>query len=236
VYRLFGEPAPVFDAQATIASAATTNIGSTTSVNISITGTTTITSFGTATAGTYRQGSFAGSLTLTYNATSLILPGGVTITTKAGDTFGAISLGAGNWLVLWYVRAAIADTRADLQGTGLNNGEVGFRGIPINSQSGSYSLVASDAGGCIYHPSGAAAATYTIPANSSVAYAVGTTIMIDNDHGASGAVTIAITTDTLELVGSAGSTGTRTLAIGGRATILKVTATKWRISGSAELT
>lgn len=108
-------------------------------------------------------------------------------------------------------------------------------GIAINSESANYTLVLGDANGCIYHPSAdTTPRTWTIPANSSVAFPIGTTITFDNDDGA-GAITIAITTDTLVLVGTAGSTGSRTLAEGGRAVALKVTATRWRISGSAEL-
>lgn len=114
--------------------------------------------------------------------------------------------------------------------------EIGYLGMPLNSQSTAYTLVLADAGKCIYHPSAdTTARTWTIPANASVAFPVGTSIMIDNDDGA-GALTIAITTDTLVLVGTAGSTGSRTLAEGGRAFLYKVTSTRWRISGSAELT
>lgn len=113
---------------------------------------------------------------------------------------------------------------------------VGFRGIPINSQSAAYTAVLADAGKCIYHPSAdTTARTFTIPANASVAYPVGTVLMFENDISA-GALTIAITTDTMVLVGAAGSTGSRTLAAGGRASAVKVTSTRWRISGTAELT
>jgi hypothetical protein len=44
-------------------------------------------------------------------------------------------------------------------------------------------------------------------------------------------VTIAITTDTMTLMG-AGTTGSRTLAENGIATALKITATTWVISGT----
>lgn len=88
-----------------LASAATTDLGAQTSDNLRITGTTTITSFGTAANGVTRNLRFAAVLTLTHNATSLILPGGANITTAAGDTATAKSLGSGNWVVVDYQRA-----------------------------------------------------------------------------------------------------------------------------------
>lgn len=90
---------------ASVASAGTVSLGSQSSQNITITGTTTITSFGTAAAGVLRTVKFAAALTLTYNATSLILPGGVNITTAANDTAVFQSLGSGNWICLSYTRA-----------------------------------------------------------------------------------------------------------------------------------
>lgn len=124
-----------------------------------------------------------------------------------------------------------AQAAALLQGDGLTADLAGFRGIPQNSQSSAYTLVAADAGKHIYHPAAdTTARTWTIPANGSVAFPIGTAITFDNDFGA-GAITIGITTDTLVLVGLAGSTGTRTLASGGQATAVKVAATRWRISG-----
>ena len=107
---------------------------------------------------------------------------------------------------------------------------VGFRNIPQNSQSAAYTLVLADAGKHIFHPSGDAnARTYTIPANSSVAYPIGTAITFINMT--SQVVTIAITTDTMYL-SSAGTTGSRSLAQYGSATAIKMTSTTWLISGS----
>ena len=107
---------------------------------------------------------------------------------------------------------------------------VGFRNIPQNSQSGAYTLVLADAGKHIFHPVGDNnARTFTIPANSSVAYPIGTAITFINMAVAN--VTIAITTDTLTL-SSAGTTGSRTLATNGSATCIKITSTSWLISGS----
>ena len=107
---------------------------------------------------------------------------------------------------------------------------VGFRNIPQNSQSAAYTLVLADSGKHIFHPvEDNNARTFTIPANSSVAYPVGTALTFINMAAA--AVSIAITTDTLTL-SSAGTTGTRSLAQFGSATCIKITATSWIISGS----
>jgi hypothetical protein len=107
---------------------------------------------------------------------------------------------------------------------------VGFLNIPQNSQSAAYTLVLADAGKHIFHPStDANARTFTIPANSSVAYPIGTAITFINMT--SQVVTIAITTDTMYL-SSAGTTGSRSLAQYGSATAIKMTSTTWLISGS----
>jgi hypothetical protein len=115
--------------------------------------------------------------------------------------------------------------------TGSSSSAIFYDTIPQNSQSAAYTLVLSDAEKHIYHPSAdTTARVWTIPANSSVAYPIGTAITFVNDTSA-GAITISITTDTLVLAG-AGTTGSRTLAASGIATALKVTSTRWIISGT----
>jgi hypothetical protein len=107
--------------------------------------------------------------------------------------------------------------------------DVGYRNIPQNAQTGNYTLTLADSGDHIYHAVGAGAATYTIPANGSVAFPIGTAVTFINMSTTS--ISIAITTDTMYL-SSAGTTGTRTLAQYGSATAIKVTSTTWLISGS----
>ena len=108
---------------------------------------------------------------------------------------------------------------------------VGFKNIPQNSKSAAYTLVLADAGKHILHPSAdTTARTFTIPANSSVAFPIGTAITFINQNSA-GVVTIAITSDTMRL-SPAGTTGSRTLAANGSATCIKITSTEWIISGS----
>lgn len=107
---------------------------------------------------------------------------------------------------------------------------VGFSHVPQNAQAGNYTLVIGDAGKHIYHASGDGAGdTYTIPANASVAFPIGTSITFVNMD--SNAVSIAITTDTMNLAGT-GTTGTRTLAQYGVATALKIGTTLWIINGT----
>ena len=78
--------ATIFGAQLTIAASTTTDLGIVASNNILITGTAMINSFGTSAtlANPVYLVQFAGICTLTYNATSLIIPGAANLTTTAG--------------------------------------------------------------------------------------------------------------------------------------------------------
>ena len=94
-----------------IASASTCDLGSMNESGLTITGTTTITSFGSSAAvGELKAVTLGGALTLTYNATSLILPGAADINGGAGDSFIAEYLGSGNWKVLFYTSASGSST------------------------------------------------------------------------------------------------------------------------------
>ena len=108
--------------------------------------------------------------------------------------------------------------------------DVGYINIPQNSQSTAYTTVLADQGKCIFHPaSDANARTFSIAANASVSYPIGTVIQFCNMT--SQVVTIAINSDTLYLAGS-GSTGSRSLAQYGVANAMKITSTSWLITGS----
>jgi hypothetical protein len=100
-----------------------------------------------------------------------------------------------------------------------------------NSQSAAYTLVLADSGKHILHPSAdTTARTFTIPANGTVAFTIGTAVTFINQN-AGGVITISITTDTMRLAG-AGTTGSRSLAANGVATAVKITSTEWIISGT----
>jgi hypothetical protein len=103
---------------------------------------------------------------------------------------------------------------------------MGILEITQNAQAAGYTLVLGDSGKSIYMTS---AGAFTIPANSSVAFPIGTAVTFINMNA--GACTIVITSDTMYQTGT-GTTGTRTLAQYGLATVVKMTATTWMIAGS----
>jgi hypothetical protein len=103
--------------------------------------------------------------------------------------------------------------------------------ISQNSQSAAYTTVLTDGEKHIFHPAAdTTARTWTIDSNANVAYPVGTAITFAGESS-SGVITLAITSDTLVWLPSA-STGTRTLTAPFLATALKVTSTKWFLTGT----
>jgi cytoskeletal protein CcmA (bactofilin family) len=175
---------------------------------------------------------------VTATATELNLIDGVTSTTAELNILDGVTSTAAELNILDGVTSTAAElnildgvtsTAAELN---LLDGltDVGFKNIPQNSKSAAYTLVLGDSGKHIFHPVGDNnARTFTIPANGSVAYPIGTAITFVNMAVAD--VTIAITSDTMYLAES-GATGSRTLAQYGSATAIKLIATTWLISGS----
>jgi len=93
----------IFEAKGTtLASAATVDLNTATGNYLQISGTATINSFGTCPAGARFILMFQGIATLTYNATSLIIPGLANKTTAAGDCCMIVSEGSGNWRIVGY--------------------------------------------------------------------------------------------------------------------------------------
>lgn len=103
----------------------------------------------------------------------------------------------------------------------------GYIGMPQISVSANTAILATHAGKHIYTT--VTGLTHTIPANSNVAFEIGTTLTFITP--ASVSLSIAVTTDTMYLAGT-GTTGTRTLAAYGMATAVKITSTSWIISGN----
>ena len=197
-----------------IASAATINLNTATGNRVHITGTTAITAV-TLTRGP-RTVIFDGILTLTHNATTNNLPSAANITTAVGDRAVYESDGTTVYCVS-YIRAngqAVVGTSS-----------ASVVNYPQSIKSVDYTLVLGDAGYQIFHPaSDTAARVFTIPANSSVAYPIGTVLVFVNEKGAR-PLSVAITTDTLQ--STLLTTGTQKVPAGNLLTALKIAATKW---------
>jgi hypothetical protein len=216
---------------ATIASAATTDLGTVTSQNVTVTGTTTITAFGTAPAGTFRRLVFSGILTLTHNATSLILPQGGNVVTAAGDSLEAVSLGSGNWRVTSYQRIGsnglISGTVVSASGTAVDFTSipswvkritVSFENLSTSGTTG-ISVQLGDSGGietsgytCSTSSAGSSTTEFLLTSGSSVAAAVysGTIVLtlVDASTNKWVATNITARTDTPGYLAMGGSKAT----------------------------
>lgn len=152
--------------------------------------------------------------------------GNINIGTTNANTITIGSSAANKGFVVAYPAAGTTTTAAV---------SAGYMGMPLNAITASgthtYTFQASDAGKNIYVTGTPTSSTLTINSNANLALPIGTTFVIMNDLGAATNISIAITTDTMQLAGT-GTTGTRTLARYGVATVTKVTATKWIISGN----
>jgi hypothetical protein len=104
---------------------------------------------------------------------------------------------------------------------------LGWRDAPQNLQTVSYQLVLADRGKQV--ALNGSSLTLTIPANATTAFPIGTVTAIANLNASN--LSIAITTDTLTKAGST-TTGSRTLAQNGLATLTKVASTSWLIAGT----
>jgi hypothetical protein len=178
-------------------------------------------------------GTMTGPLILSSGATALgDAPSDGTYYGRLNATWASVApLTSPNFLGTPAAPTATAGTNTtQLATTAFVQSAIGTPGVvPVNAQSANYTAVLADAGKAIYHPiADNNARTFTIPANASVAYTIGTVISFVNLINT---VTIAITTDTMYLAGP-GTTGSRTLAAYGCCTALKVDTTTWIISGT----
>lgn len=215
---------------------------------------------GDATSGMYRIGAnnnamaVSGALAFEWNATRLnlavvlALPAG-TVGAPAlylgGDTTsGRYRVGANNPAEA--ISGAIAfdwnSTRLQMA-TALDlvlsaNGptsiySAGYLGVPLGNGgsviTSAYAIVLNDAGKTLRHEE-VTARTFTIPANASVAFPIGSSIRISNGPGA-GTITLNITTDTLNRGDGTAGTGSRTIAASSVVVITKESATVWTITG-----
>ena len=101
------------------------------------------------------------------------------------------------------------------------NYQIGYRDLP---QITTFTTLVADAGGKHYYGSG----TITIPASGTLNFAIGTAILII----ASASTTISPAGGVTLIQAGTGSTGARTMAQYGEASLVKVASDTWYISGS----
>jgi hypothetical protein len=172
-------------------------------------------------------GPITGSGTITLAGTLAVANGGTGVTSSTGS--GSNVLSTSPTLVTPALGTPSSGNLSNCTADGTN--DVGFKNVPQNSQNANYTLVLADAGKHIAK-SDTSAYTWTIPANASVAFPIGTAITFVN-YGSAENVTIAITSDTMYLAGdTGGATGSRTLEPYAVATAIKVASTTWIISGN----
>jgi hypothetical protein len=101
---------------------------------------------------------------------------------------------------------------------------IGYRAVPLTAKTASYTISLSDVGQGISTNAGV-----TVPLNAAVAFAIGDTVALYNNSASAVTITQASGV-TLRLAGSATS-GNRTIAQRGLATMIKVGSDEWVISG-----
>lgn len=138
----------------------------------------------------------------------------------ARATLGAAALGPNDDITSMLQSATIAET-----GTIAAN-SLGFRGVPGSGQTqgAEITLALAGAGKTVPNTLGG----WRIPANSAVAFPLYTAIVLYNDSAT--AQTVNINTDTLR-IGATDTTGAIDVLPYGVATIVKMKATEWVISG-----
>lgn len=160
----------------------------------------------------------------------------LTITT--GDAARTVTLSGNPTLNDWFdqsvkTSATVTHTALVITSTGATAITVGAvnltPNIPQTSQAAAYTAVLADANTQLLHPlADGTNRIFTIPANASVAYPIGTCLTFVNQTAT---LTLAINSDTMVLAGS-GSTGSRTIAANGMASVIKINATTWFLSGT----
>jgi len=177
-------------ATVTIASASTVDIGAAAANTITISGTTTITAFGTIASGAVRRLVFAGALTLTHNATSLILPGSANITTAAGDVAEFLSLGSGNWRCINYSKASGTSVASSYSGpSSTRYTTAGSHTFTIPSGITQIKVTVVGGGGGSYYEAGCTGYNGGTGGTSSVASGTQTISTISATGGGGGAAT-----------------------------------------------
>lgn len=178
------------------------------------------------------------------NTSGIVSPGNIDAITPASGTTGGLRLraradnnfayiqvtnnaGTSEWSHI-AIQPTLWTLTTDLRIQG--SIEVGYRNLPqvvINSSQG---IETAQWGGRHIYKTTTNAITLTVPDNSATPCPIGTAITIINDSS-SGNITISQTGSTILQLGGSITTGNRTIAPGGFATMVKVQTNKWIVSG-----
>jgi hypothetical protein len=107
---------------------------------------------------------------------------------------------------------------------------IGFKGMPLNAQNGDYTLALSDQGKRIYSKN-TGAQQITIPTNASAAFPIDDTVIVIVNNGST-ALTVHPGSGVTLIWAGTSSTGDRTLATKGQATLHKLETNVWMITGA----
>jgi hypothetical protein len=194
---------------------ATTHTGTTVSVTGNVTGGNIFTAGVMSSTGNVTGGNIftAGVMSSTGNAThGNIFTGGLVSAT--GNITG------GNIITAGLAQSASLSVTGNTATVTSANYQIGYRDLP---QITTFTTLVADAGGKHYYGSG----TLTIPTNATVPFTTGTAILVI----ASGSTTISPAGGVTLYQAGSGSTGSRTLATYGQASLVKVGTDTWYISG-----
>lgn len=113
---------------------------------------------------------------------------------------------------------------------------IGYMGAPVNNQTTTYTLALTDAGKTV-RKTGTTAFTVTIPADSTTNFPIGTCIILCNAEPSAGALNVTgatgVTMYTYTSSRQARAAGVLSpIAFGGSATIRKIAANAWAMSGA----
>jgi hypothetical protein len=186
---------------------------------------------GTNATGTWSISTTGSSATLTTARTLTIGATGKTFNGSANVSWTVAEIGAvgtsGNETITG--NKTFSGTTALSATSTINGAVIGFRDVPVTISNANTTFALADAGKA-FGKDNTTAYTYTIPANGTVAFPIGTVITVFNNNATSN-ITVAITTDTLRLAGTT-TTGSRTIAPFALCTLFKVSSTVWMASGA----
>ena len=154
------------------------------------------------------------------------ISGSVNATNYSGTSNNSLYLGGVSAANIQVAIASAYSNAIPNDSGAISPSSTGFRGIPINSQSNTYTIALTDLGKQISTNS-----AVVVPNVATLALQTGFVAMIYNNGSSN--ITIS-TTDTMYLAGTS-NTGTRTLLQNGLATINKVAGSTWIISGAGLL-